>query len=174
MSNSDSADFDPLLPGNQRPLTPQELRGVGLAPATPSSSNPHPTVQVTGDKQQELKKKIEEQQAADVADFKPLVSAPGKDDEVQTDVENSEKKNFDQKIYMFPESYNALRKELVEEWPELWLILSWPMAFDAHQFVILMNDLCNTKIQFDSGKVDATCKFFLNQLRKRRGLSELP
>src|SRR3990172_4847234 len=43
------------------------------------------------------------------------------------------------KIYMFPESYNALRRELHDNWPNLWNIVSYAMAFDAITFIELMD-----------------------------------
>lgn len=82
------------------------------------------------------------------------------------------KKNFDQKIYMFPESYNQLRKELVENWPTLWLGVGWYMAFKAEDFVSIMNDALEMRIQFDTEKVGWICEQFLTALRKKRGFSQ--
>lgn len=89
----------------------------------------------------------------------------------------AKQKNFDQKIYMFPESYNQLRKELHDYWPNLWAGVSWPMAFAANMFVERMNEALDMTIQFDSGKVDFICESFLVKLqdlrKKQIGLAEL-
>ncbi len=78
-------------------------------------------------------------------------------------------KNFDQKIYMFPESYNELRKELVTYWPELWKLVGWPMCYAANLFVGIMNDALDLNVVLDSSKVDAICEEFLQALWKKRG-----
>ncbi len=81
--------------------------------------------------------------------------------------------NFDQKIYMFPESYNALRRELHENWPNLFQTVGYFMAFDSVRFIELMDAALDTKTTFDSQKVDAICKKYLNLLRNKRGLSSI-
>lgn len=140
-----------------------------------TNSNPNPTVQVSGDKVQELAKKIKLAEDEEVASYKPQLILPETefDKANPTDVDNSEKKNFDQKIYYFPESYNALRKELVEHWPEIWPLVAWTMAFDGPAFVETMNTGLEVKVQFDTHKVDAICSFYLNELRKKRGLQPI-
>lgn len=80
-------------------------------------------------------------------------------------------KNFDQKIYMFPESYNELRKELYEHWPNLWQVVGWPMAFAANIFVENMNEALDLRVMLDSDKVDAICTEYLQELWKKRGVS---
>lgn len=85
----------------------------------------------------------------------------------------SASKNFDQKIYFMPESYNALRRELHDNWPNLWIRVQWFMAHNAQQFVNEMNDALDCKIQFDTAKVESICAEFLNKLRALRGLSKL-
>lgn len=80
-------------------------------------------------------------------------------------------KNFDQKIYMFPESYNELRRELVTHWPTLWQHVQWPMAYAAGLFIERMNDALDLYVQMDSHRVDAICTEYLQALRKKRGLS---
>jgi hypothetical protein len=95
--------------------------------------------------------------------------------------EAAKKKNFDQKIYMFPESFNALRRELYEHWPMLFMqvnpetgtSLAHDMANDAAQFVGTMNGALGLNMQFDSDNVDTICKVFLDELRVLRGLSRL-
>lgn len=81
-------------------------------------------------------------------------------------------KNFDQKIYLFPESYNQLRKELYENWPTLWKLVGWPMAFAANVFVETMNEALDLRVILDSDRVDAICTEYLQALRKKRGLSQ--
>lgn len=80
-------------------------------------------------------------------------------------------KNFDEKIFMFPESYNELRKELHNHWPELWAIVSWRMAHRAEEFVEQMNAALDLAVVFDTEAVDFISTTFLNALRKKRGLS---
>ena len=77
-------------------------------------------------------------------------------------------KNFDQKIYMFPPSYNALRKELCENWPELWKRVGWPMVFAAQVFVDTMNAALDMNEVLDSERVDAVCSSYLQELQRRR------
>lgn len=81
-------------------------------------------------------------------------------------------KNFDEKIFMFPESYNALRKELVENWPNLWALVGWRMAHRAEEFVEYMNDALDVAVVFDTEAVDFICSTYLSLLRKKRGLSQ--
>lgn len=81
--------------------------------------------------------------------------------------------NFDEKIYMMPESYNALRIELHDNWPNLWQLVGGPMAFDAVRFIEMMDDALDTKTTFDSAKVDGICKKYLDLLRALRGLAPL-
>lgn len=81
------------------------------------------------------------------------------------------KKNFDQKIYMFPESYNALRSELHQHWPILWAIVQYQMAYRADEFVEFMNQACDVKLVLDSDNVDFICSTYLRKLKQMRGLS---
>lgn len=93
----------------------------------------------------------------------------------------AKQKNFDQKVYLFPESYNALRRELEENWPtlfneynpEIGMSLAYAMAFNSEVFIGAMNGALDLAEQYDSGNVDAICKSFLNALRVKRGLSRL-
>lgn len=80
-------------------------------------------------------------------------------------------KNFDQKIYLFPESYNALRQELYEHWPTVWAGVGWPMAFAANIFVERMNEVCDLRITLDSDRVDAICSAYLQKLWQMRGVT---
>ena len=99
----------------------------------------------------------------------------------QHDLDNSKQKNFDQKIYLFPESFNALRRELEENWPALFhtvnpetgMSLAVAMVFDASQFIGTLNGALDLAEQYDTGNVDGICKKFLNELRAKRGLSRL-
>ncbi len=89
--------------------------------------------------------------------------------------------NFDQKIYLFPPSYNALRQELEENWPTFFygvpdgfaISPAWAMVYDAPQFVGFCNGALDMTVQFDSANVEGICKKFLNGFRKLRGLSAI-
>ena len=91
------------------------------------------------------------------------------------------KKNFDQKVYYFPESFNALRREMEQYWPTLFTAvnpeigksIAYCMVFDAPQFVALMNEALDLTVQMDSDNVDGICKQFLDALRVLRGVSRL-
>lgn len=89
-------------------------------------------------------------------------------------------RNFDQKIFMFPDSYNELRKELVNNWPELWKDprCGWAMAFDAPMFTEFMNSKLDGVLKIvtvggaiwdDKDNCNRVCHIFLTELRKRRG-----
>ena len=80
----------------------------------------------------------------------------------------SNKKEFADKIYMFPPSYNALRKELTNHWPTLWQHVQWTMAFSAGLFIERMNDALDLYVQMDSHRVDAICTEYLQALQKKR------
>lgn len=117
--------------------------------------------------------KIQEQSDAEVAAFKPLVSAGEDDKDGHAPITDGKQHHVSEIAYLFPESYNALRRELHGNWPNLWAAVSYNMAFNAGQFVHDMNDALGMRIQYDTQKVDATCTAFLNELRKLRGLSPL-
>lgn len=82
--------------------------------------------------------------------------------------EDAKSKNFDQKIYMFPESFNALRRELCDYWPHLWSLVSKDMGTNAQRFVYKMNQELETSVQFDTARVDSICQFFLTTLQNAR------
>lgn len=82
----------------------------------------------------------------------------------------SENAHISEKVYMFPESFNALRRELYENWPNLWLAVGYFMAMDASRFIELMDAALDTKTTFDTAKVDAISKKYLNLLRAKRGV----
>lgn len=90
-------------------------------------------------------------------------------------------RNFDQKVYYFPEEFNALRQELEENYPtfyesinpEIGLSPAYAMVFNAPAFIGMMNGALDMDIQFDSGAVAQTCKQFLNRLRAMRGVGPL-
>ena len=81
--------------------------------------------------------------------------------------------HFSEKVYLFPESYNALRTELYSNWPALFQVVGHHMVFDAPHFLELMDQALDTKTTFDSDKVEAICHKYLNLLRNKRGLSSL-
>jgi hypothetical protein len=93
----------------------------------------------------------------------------------------AKQKNFDQKVYLFPESFNALRRELEDNWPNLFnefnpeigMSIGYAMAFNSEVFIGAMNGALDMAEQYDSGNVDAICKAFLNALRAKRGVSKL-
>mgnify|MGYP000166513738 CR=1 FL=1 len=114
-----------------------------------------------------------DQSGAEVAAIKQMIVTPVASDAVQHDITDSKSKNFDQKIMMFPESYNALRRELYEQWPELWPLAGWAMAHKPEDFAAIMNAGLEVRVQFDSGKVDEICQIYLDLLRKKRGLGPL-
>lgn len=77
------------------------------------------------------------------------------------------------KVYLFPESYNALRIELDQHWPSLFAQVGYAMAMDAISFIEMMDAALDTRTTFDSDKVSAICHKYLNLLRNKRGLSSL-
>lgn len=85
--------------------------------------------------------------------------------------ESGASKNFDQKVYYFPESYNQLRSELYHYYPALWQVVGWPMAYAANIFVEQMNQALDLTVVLDSDRVDAICTEYLAALRKKRGIS---
>jgi hypothetical protein len=86
----------------------------------------------------------------------------------------AENAHISEKVYYFPESYNALRRELDENWPQLWALVGYAMAFDSVRFIELMDDALDERTTFDSDKVGAICHKYLNALRKKRGVSIIP
>jgi hypothetical protein len=82
--------------------------------------------------------------------------------------------HISKKVYMFPESYNALRRELEEYFPNLWNSpVQWAMWANAQLFIQIMDEALDTVTQFDSANVDGICKKYLDELRKKRGLLPL-
>lgn len=142
-------------------------------PQKPVLTNPHSQIQVTGTKEVEVAKKLLREGDEQVAAYRPQEIVSGDDDAATLDQTNSDKKNFDEKLYFFPESYNALRKELYEQWPEIWPIVGWVMGNNGPEFVSRMNEGLQMNLQFDTNKVDSICKTYLNRLRKQRGLGPL-
>lgn len=85
------------------------------------------------------------------------------------DMDKSEKtKNFDQKIYMFPPAYNALRREIHDNWPTLWQLCSWYMANRPEEFCSIMNGATDLRVVFDSGAVNWMCDKWLAKLIEMR------
>jgi hypothetical protein len=87
-----------------------------------------------------------------------------------------------EKVFMFPESYNQLRKEMFTYWnndqcsiPNLWNRVSYYMAFDMHAFIEEMNTVLGgvlrltVVVEGDEKFCDLVCSTFLKELRKRRG-----
>jgi hypothetical protein len=136
------------------------------------SKNPNPSIQVSGDKAAELAKTLREEEQRQLAEHKPLQSAPGPSTEIVQELDRKDKP-FDQKIYMFPEEFNALRRELSEHHPKLWRLVAWHMGNNGPHFVHIMNAVLDMNVQFDTDKVGPICKMFLNRLRKHRGVGEI-
>lgn len=101
-------------------------------------------------------------------------------------------KNFDEKIFMFPEQWIELRKELEIHWnpdktgkhPHHLLVpnlkwsdprCGWALAFDAELFVEYMNSRFDGIYRIaavtrdDELRIAHICGIFLKELRKRRG-----
>lgn len=81
---------------------------------------------------------------------------------------------LEDKVYYFPESYNALRVYLHDAFPNLWQVVGHAMAFDAVKFIEMMDAALDMKTTFDSAKVGAICHRYLNALRAKKGLSPIP
>ena len=81
--------------------------------------------------------------------------------------------HISEKVYLFPDSFNALRIELNDHFPHLFQVVGWPMVNDGIRFIELMDGALDTKTTFDSAKVDAISKKYLDLLRALRGLSPL-
>jgi hypothetical protein len=111
---------------------------------------------------------LPKQEAHDYSSALPVDSEPGRMNKPAR-----EGANFDEKIYMFPESFNALRKEMYENWPNLFREVGHCMAFNAIEFVEAMDAALDTRTTFDSDKVDAICQKYLDLLRNKRGISGL-
>lgn len=145
-----------------------------------TSDNKHPD-QLTLADLANFRKKIETGGSDSTAESPPLHGGDSKSDKAlglqHHDVSKSElfnanaKKNFDQKIYMFPESFNALRRELHDNWPNLWALVGYRMAFRADEFVEFMNGALDVKLVLDSDNVDFICSTYLRKLKQLRGLS---
>jgi len=81
------------------------------------------------------------------------------------------------KVFMFPESFNELRKELCLHWPDLWVDpkCGWAMAFDMAMFIEFMNSKLGMPLRIsvvvenDEKFCDLVCTTFLTTLRKKRG-----
>lgn len=108
------------------------------------------------------------QEAKNYSAALPLDSEPGR-----MNKEAPKNAHISDKVYMMPESFNALRSELHTNWPTLFSRVGYVMAFDAIRFIELMDAALDLRTTFDSAKVDAICKKYLNALRAKRGLSAI-
>lgn len=111
---------------------------------------------------------LPKKEAVDYSSALPLDNEPGKMHKPARDGAN-----FDEKVYMMPESFNALRRELDSYWPSLFARVGYAMAFDAISFIEMMDGALDTKTTFDSAKVDGICNKYLNLLRNKRGISSI-
>lgn len=107
-------------------------------------------------------------EAKDYSSALPLDSEPGKMNKPA-----AKNAHISDKVYMFPDSFNALRAELCTNWPTLFTRVGYVMAFDSVRFIELMDAALDLRTTFDSAKVDAICKKYLNALRAKRGLSKI-
>lgn len=89
------------------------------------------------------------------------------------DKRNNPNDHILEKTYFFPEPYNALRIELYENWPKLWEVVGYVMAYDGPVFVELMDAALDTRTTFDTATVGGICAKYLDLLRAKRGLSPL-
>jgi hypothetical protein len=92
------------------------------------------------------------------------------------------KAHITESVYFASEEFNALRKELYDNWRmdpaldptganSLWYY-SGLMVQDPPSFVEIMNLELGLTIVFDSGNEKNICLEILNALRKKRGVSE--
>jgi hypothetical protein len=139
---------------------------------TDKIKNPHANIQIKS-----LDKSLLEEQDRQIAEFKPQQVAGPDDSGIHAHKPLSPEQlaaaHVTDKVYMFPESYTALRRELSEHWPNLWALVAWRMAFKAEEFMEYMNEALDLRLQFDTQKVDAICKIYLDALRKKRGISSV-
>lgn len=84
-------------------------------------------------------------------------------------------KHFSEKLFIFPESLHALRRELETNWPNLWNSpLQYYLWSDQASLVETLCEALGIVIRdFDSANLDGYCKQFLDELRERRGMTRL-
>lgn len=76
-------------------------------------------------------------------------------------------------LILFPDSFNALRKELYENWREsIWPRVSYAMVWDKQVFMDVMNEVTGCLCP-DILDLDTMSKTYLDALRMKRGLSPL-
>lgn len=91
------------------------------------------------------------------------------------------KAHLSEKLYFFPESFNALRRELEENYPTFFNSINpefgyspaYAMVFNGPQFVGFCNGALEMDVQFDSENIEEICKKFLNGFRQLRGVSPI-
>lgn len=84
-------------------------------------------------------------------------------------------KHFSEKLFIFPESFHALRIELQTNYPNLWNTpIQYLMWADQAMFIEEMTKALDlVLVDFDSANLEGVCKRFLDELRERRGVSRL-
>lgn len=117
---------------------------------------------------QEDEANLPKTEAKDYSSHLPVDSTPGRMNKAAP-----EGAHISEKVYLFPESYNALRIELHSYWRNLFERVGYCMAFDAPTFIEMMDAALDTKTTFDSDKVEAICLKYLNLLRNKRGISSI-
>jgi hypothetical protein len=87
----------------------------------------------------------------------------------------TDQRHFSEKLFIFPESFHALRIELQTYYPNLWNTpIQYLLWADQAGFVEKMTEALSMVIRdFDSANLDGYCKQFLDELRERRGVSRL-
>jgi hypothetical protein len=81
--------------------------------------------------------------------------------------------SFGDKLYFAPESYHALRREMMQNFPEMWKTIGGAMFWEPETFFGYMCQALDIFVQFDTRNVDGMCKKVLDALREKRGLTPL-
>ena len=71
-------------------------------------------------------------------------------------------------LYVYPESFNQLRKQLSEDHEDLWVKVSWDMANNPMDFILTMNEELDCVCVPEMG-VEAVCTRYLQALKLRVG-----
>ena len=71
-------------------------------------------------------------------------------------------------MQMLPEEFNDLRKELHENWPDIFQRVGWYMMWDWPMFIETMNMILQERIPFNA-TVEVASTQYIIILRKKRG-----
>lgn len=138
-------------------------------------SNPNPTVQIPSLAKalqgEDVRIAERDREIRSLNDALPTDKEAGLPDWQRHSPGEARTDHVSDKAYFLPESFNRLREELQQHWPNLWNSpAQYLMAFDGPAFVALMADLLDIPLEFDSAKVDAICKKIHSELCKKRGM----